>query len=93
MATVELHIADELLPDFETIRPKLNGRETSRRPSPTCDACTILDMEMDGAPAQAKTMEVELRLVDDQPEVGEIHYWDENGIVLAPVVPFRKAVD
>ena len=92
MATVELHIADELLNDFEAIRPKLNGRETGRRPSPTCDACTILDMEMADAPDHAKTMEVVLRLTDDQTEIDEIHYWDEHGIFIAPVVPFQEAV-
>lgn len=92
MGTVELHIADELLDDFEAIRPQLNGRETGRRPSPTCDACTILDMEMNDAPDQAKTMEVVVSRVNGQPEISEIHYWEEHGIFLAPVVPFRKAV-
>jgi hypothetical protein len=93
MAAVELHVANEMLDSFEAIRPRLNGREIGRRPSPTAMGITILDMEMDGAPDRAKTMEVVLRLVDGQPEVGEIHYWDEHGIFLAPVVPFRKAVD
>jgi hypothetical protein len=93
MATVELHIADELLTDFQQIRPMLNGRETGRRPSPTCDACTIFDMEMADAPAHAKTMEVVVQRIGDHADVKEIHYWDEHGIFLAPVVPFRKAVD
>ncbi|MFF5642955.1 hypothetical protein [[Kitasatospora] papulosa] len=92
MAT-ELHIANEVLDDFEAIRPMLNGRETGRRASATCDACTILDMEMADAPRQAATMELILRLVDGRPEVQEIHYWDEHGIFLAPVVPFPKAVN
>jgi hypothetical protein len=92
MAAVELHIANELLGDFEVIRPKLNGRETGRRPSPTVDGVTILDMEMANAPTQAKTMEVVVQRVGGHAEVKEIHYWDEHGIFLAPVVPFRKAV-
>jgi hypothetical protein len=92
MATVELHVANELLEDFEAIRPKLKGRETGRRPSPV-DGVTILDMQMDDAPKQAATMEVLVRRTNDQPEVSEIHYWDEHGIFLAPVVPFRKAVE
>ncbi|WP_282790920.1 hypothetical protein [Streptomyces sp. CC224B] len=90
MATVELHIADELLHDFETIRPALNGREIGRRPSPTCDACTILDMAMADAPAHAKTMEIILQRVDNQPVIKEIHYWDERGDFIAPAVPFRE---
>jgi hypothetical protein len=93
MGAVELHLADELLDDFEAIRPKLNGHETSRRPSTTCDGCTIFEMEMADAPAQAQTMEVVVSVTDGQLEVGEIHYWDVHGIFLAPVVPFRKAVD
>jgi hypothetical protein len=93
MAAVELHIANEMLDSFEAIRPKLNGRETGRRPSPTAMGVTILDMEMDGAPDQAKTMEVVLQLIDGQPKISGIHYWDKHGIFLAPVVPFRKAVD
>ncbi|MFI9618142.1 hypothetical protein ACIG8S_04405 [[Kitasatospora] papulosa] len=91
MAT-ELHIANEVLDDFEAIRPMLNGRETGRRASATCDACTILDMEMSDAPDQAATMEVILREVNGQPEVDEIHYWDKHGIFLAPVVPFPRKV-
>lgn len=93
MAAVELHIANEMLDSFEAIRPRLNGREIGRRPSPTAMGVTILDMEMDGAPDQAKTMEVVLHLIDGQPKISEIHYWDKHGIFLAPVVPFRKAVD
>ncbi|MGW5173127.1 hypothetical protein ACWERY_02015 [Streptomyces sp. NPDC004082] len=93
MTVAELHIADELLVDFEAIRPALNGREVGRRPSPTCDGCTILDMDMADAPTQAKTMEIELRSVDGKPEIGEIHYWDKHGISLAPVVPVRGATD
>ncbi|MFI8439944.1 hypothetical protein ACIGKG_04910 [Streptomyces rochei] len=93
MATVELHIANEMLDHFNAIRPHLNGRETGRRPSPIAMGITILDMEMDGAPEQAKTMEVVLHLIDGQPKISEIHYWDKRGIFLAPVVPFRKAVD
>lgn len=90
MATVELHVANELLDGFEAIRPKLNGRETGRRPSPV-DGVTILDMQMGDAPKQAATMEVVVRRTNGQPEVSEIHYWDEHGIFLAPVVPFRAA--
>jgi len=90
MATAELHITNEPLGDFEAIRPKLNGREVARRPSPV-DGVTILDMEMADAPKQAATMEVVVRRVDGQPEISEIHYWDEHGIFLAPEVPFRKA--
>lgn len=93
MAAVELHIANELLDSFEVIRPQLNGRETGRRPSPTAMGVTILDMEMDGAPDQAKTMEVVLHLVDGRPKISGIHYWDKHGIFLVPVVPFRKVVD
>jgi hypothetical protein len=92
MTTVELHIASELLDDFESISPLLSGREVGRRPSPTVDGVTILDMEMANAPTQAETMEVVVRRVGDHPEVKEIHYWDEHGIFLAPVVPFRKVV-
>lgn len=93
MATVELHIANEMLGDFERIRPHLDGREIGRRPSPTAMGVTILDMEMNGAPDQAATMEVVLQLVDGQPKINSIHYCDKHGIFLAPVVPFRKAVD
>lgn len=92
MATVELHIANEMLDHFETIRPHLDGRETGRRPSTTAMGVTILDMKMDGAPDQAKTMEVVLHLIDGQPKVSAIHYWDEHGIFLAPEVPYTKAV-
>lgn len=92
MATVELHIANEMLDDFEAIRSMLNGHEVGRRPSPTAMGVTILDMQMDSAPDQAKTMEVALHLIDGQPKISGIHYWDKHGIFLAPVVPFRKAV-
>jgi hypothetical protein len=93
MATVELHVANELLPDFDAIRPKINGREIGRRPSPTAMGITILEMEMPDAPSQARTMELVMRLVDGQPEISETHYWDEHGIFLAPVVPFPGAVN
>ncbi|MFF8100168.1 hypothetical protein ACF07S_10390 [Streptomyces sp. NPDC016640] len=93
MATVELHIANEMLDSFEAIRPNLNGHETGRRPSPTAMGITILDMEMAGAPDQAKTMEVVLQLIDGQPKISGIHYWDEHGIFLAPALPFRRAVN
>lgn len=89
MATVELHIAAELLDDFEAIRPKLNGRETGRRPG-SVDGVTILDIEMDDAPPHAKSMEILMEVVDGRAHVKEIHYWDEHGIFIAPEVPFPK---
>ncbi|MFD3999839.1 hypothetical protein [Streptomyces rubiginosohelvolus] len=93
MAAVELHIANEMLDHFETIRPHLDGRETGRRGSPTAMGVTILDMQMEGAPEQAKTTEVVLHLIDGQPKINAIHYWDKHGIFLAPVVPFPRKVN
>lgn len=89
MATVELHVANELLGSFEEIRPKLKGREVGRHPGPV-EGVTILEMEMADAPSHAKTMEVVVSAVSGQPEVGEIHYWDEHGIFIAPEVPFTR---
>lgn len=89
MATVELHVADELLDDFERVRPQLNGREVGRHPSPV-DGVTVLDMEIADAPRHAKTMEIVVSVAGGQPQVSEIHYWDEHGIFIAPEVPFPR---
>lgn len=89
MATVELHVVNELLDDFESIRPKLNGREVGRHQSPV-EGVMVLDMEMVDAPRHAKTMEVVVSVASGQPEVSEIHYWDEHGIFIAPHVPFPR---
>lgn len=93
MATVELHVANELLPDIDAVLAVINGHEIGRRPSPTAMGVTILDMEMDGAPSKAKIMEVVLQRINDQPKISGIRYWDEHGMFLAPVVPFRAAVN
>ncbi|WP_406418409.1 hypothetical protein [Streptomyces sp. NBC_01614] len=89
MATVELHVDNELLDVFEGIRPKLNGLEVGRHPSPV-EGVTVLDMDMADAPPHAKTMEVVVSVASGQPDVIEIHYWDERGIFIAPEVPFPR---
>jgi hypothetical protein len=90
MTIVELHVANELLADFEAIRNKIEGREVGRQPSPVSNDVTVLSMEMDGAPPHAKTMELVMELADGQARVKEIYYWDEHGIFIAPEVPFPK---
>ncbi|MEU8829346.1 hypothetical protein [Streptomyces sp900116325] len=88
MATVEMHVATELLDEFDTIRGQIEGREVRRRTHPTRAGVTILDMEMADAPPQATQMEPVLTMEHGQVHVREIHYWDRHGIFLAPVVAF-----
>jgi hypothetical protein len=92
MATVELHIVTMLLPYFDSVQGQIDGHVVSHRAHPETPTVTILNMQMQNAPAQAIRMEPIFRTENGKVLLEEIHYWDKHGIFLAPVVPFPKAV-
>lgn len=93
MATVELHIAAMLLPFFDSIQDQIDGHVVSHHAHPETPTVTILNVEMKDAPANATRMEPIFHTENGKAVLEEIHYWDEHGIFLAPVVPFPKAVN
>lgn len=91
MAAVQLAVANELLPHFETIRTHIGGPEISRRPSQDADDVTIVTLDMDEASDQAAIMEIALQHVHGKgSRILNVTYYDIGGRALATI---ERSVD
>lgn len=86
MAAVELAVNNELLPDYEIMRPFIGGAELGRRTEPFADHITVITLDMDEAPEQAATMEIMMKRVRDQgTRIVSATYYDSAGQTLATI--------
>lgn len=80
MPAVDLPVADDLLPYFEAARTAIGGRETGRRPDQYNPGVTLVTLDMNDAPAEARTMEVVLeRGLHQGSRILSITYCDADG--------------
>lgn len=88
MTAVDLPVDDELLPYFEAARQAIGGQEARRRPDPNRPGTTLVTLDMDDAPAEARTMEVVLeRVLHKGTRILGITYCDAEGRQLATTEP------
>lgn len=81
--TVEMQVATQLLPKFEALAHLIPGKEVGRRPMPWTDGeVTIVEMDMEDAPPDARTMEVVMTQTRHETVVDEIRYFDKHGTFL-----------
>jgi|ERR1043165_801019 hypothetical protein len=80
MAAVDLPVDDELLPYFDASHSAIGGRELGRRHDHYNPGVTLITLDMDEAPAEARTMEVVLeRVLHEGSRILSITYCDADG--------------
>lgn len=80
MAAVDLPVDDDYLPYFEAVRNAIGGRELGRRPRHGNPGTTLITLDMEDAPPEARTMEVVLeRVLRQGSHILSITYCDADG--------------
>lgn len=86
MTTVDIRVADFLLPYYETALQTIGGAEIERLPDPEDANIVVVTVDMPEAPAEARTMNADLTLTTDRPaHIQSATYRDANGEKLKTV--------
>lgn len=86
MGAVELSVDNDLLPDYEIMKPFIGGPELGRHADPFADHTTVITLDMDEAPDEAATIEIIMeRVLHKGARIVSATYHDKAGKALTTI--------